>query len=143
MGWIKRSTEFWRDFLDGKNPDMMIHLENLLELDPKLISEVVASIERENLDINLDIGHAHCNSSTNVTKWIERLGGHIGYVHLHDNNGSSDEHRGLGQGTIPMEEVCQALTEHAPDAVWAIEAEGDGIRPSLDWLGDNGFVEKG
>lgn len=142
-GWIKRSTAFWRDFLDGKNANTMVHLENMLELDPELISDVVGSIGRANLDINLDIGHAHCNSKTAVVKWIERLGAQIGYVHLHDNYGQNDEHLGLGQGTIPMKEVCQALNERAPNAIWAIESEGDGMRRSLDWLGQNGFFKNG
>ena len=141
-GWIKRSTQFWRDFLDGKD-GMLIHLENMLELDPELISAVVHSIDRANLDINLDIGHAHCNSTTDVVRWIERLGPQIGYVHLHDNHGQEDEHLGLGQGTIPMKEVCQALNEHAPDAVWALESEGEGLRRSIEWLGNNGFINKG
>ncbi|MFZ2654161.1 MAG: sugar phosphate isomerase/epimerase family protein [Victivallales bacterium] len=141
-GWIKRSTEFWRDFLSGKNPNVRIHLENLLELDPELISDVVRSIDRTNLDINLDIGHAHCNSKTDVVKWIERLGAQIGYVHLHDNHGHNDEHLGLGHGTIPINEACQALDEYAPDAVWALEAEGEGIQQSLDWLGNNNFLKK-
>lgn len=142
-GWIKRSAEFWRDFLDDKNADMMVHLENMLELDPELISDVVRSIGRANLDINLDIGHAHCNSKTDVVKWIERLGAQIGYVHFHDNHGQNDEHLGLGHGTIPIKEVCQALNERAPDAIWALESEGEGMRRSLDWLTNNGFINNG
>lgn len=139
-GWIKRSTEFWRDFLYGKDANIRIHLENMLELDPQLISEVVLSIDRANLDINLDIGHAHCNSNSSVLRWIERLGPQIGYVHLHDNHGQDDEHLGLGHGTIPVQEVCQALNEFAPEAAWALEAEGEGIWQSLEWLGKNGFM---
>ena len=142
-GWIKRSTEFWRNFLDGKSASIRVHLENMLELDPDLISDVVQSIGRDNLDVNLDIGHAHCNSKTNVVKWVERLGDQIGYVHLHDNHGTNDDHLGLGQGTIPIKEVCQALNEHAPEAIWAVESEGDGMRQSLDWLKENGFLGKG
>jgi len=61
-------------------------------------------------------------------------------VHLHDNRGEQDEHLGLGKGSIPVEIVCQALEEHAPHAVWAIEAEGDGVRQSLDWLVSHGFL---
>jgi sugar phosphate isomerase/epimerase len=142
-GWIKRSTEFWREFLAGKNAGIMVHLENMLELDPALISDVVHSIGRDNLDVNLDIGHAHCNSKTDVLKWIERLGTQIGYVHLHDNHGMNDEHLGLGQGTIPVKEVCLALNERASEAIWAVESEGNGMRQSLDWLKENGFLEKG
>ena len=139
-GWIIRSTEFWQEFLAGKNADMRIHLENYLDLDPDLISEVVHTIHRPNLDINLDIGHAHAFSNFSVVQWIERLGSLIGYVHLHDNHGQEDEHLGLGQGTIPLMEVCQALNEYAPEALWALEGQGVGIQQSIDWLGTHGFL---
>ena len=140
QGWIKRSVQFWQDFLEDKDGTIHIHLENMLEWDPGLILEVVSSINRPILDINLDIGHTHCNSKTPTVKWIEQLGNHIGYTHLHDNRGEEDEHLGLGQGTIPMRDACLALNELAPQAIWAIEAEGEGLKQSLEWLGENGFI---
>ena len=139
-GWIKRSTEFWQEFLAGKNADFQIHMENYLDLGPDLIAEVVHTINRPNLDVNLDIGHAHAFSNVPVVKWIEQLGQLIGYVHLHDNHGQEDEHLGLGQGTIPLKEVCQALNDCAPEAIWALEAQGGGIQQSIDWLGAHGFL---
>ncbi len=139
-GWIRRSAEFWKSFLAEKSPDMHFYLENLLDLEPSIIAEVMGEIGCANLSINLDIGHAHCNSHTPVLAWIEALGPRIGYTHLHDNHGEDDEHLGFGQGTIPLTEVCHALNEYAPDAIWAIEAEGEGIDISLRWLCDNGFL---
>lgn len=140
QGWIRRSVQFWQDYLADKDPRMQVHLENLLEWDPDLISAVVKAIDCPNLDINLDIGHAHCNSRTSVVGWIEALGGLIGYVHLHDNHGVEDEHLGLGQGTIPLKDVCQALNAFAPEAIWALEAEGTGLLDSVEWLDAHGFL---
>jgi sugar phosphate isomerase/epimerase len=73
-------------------------------------------------------------------KWIEQLGPQIGYVHLHNNDGEHDQHQALNDGTVPMLEVCHALRQYAPSAVWAIEAVGEGMRQSLDWLNSNGFL---
>ncbi len=140
-GWLKRSVEFWQDYLQGKQPALCVHLENLLELDPGLIADVVRGIQRPNLDINLDIGHAHCNSRTPVVGWIEALGPLIGYVHLHDNRGDEDEHLGLGQGNIPLVEVCQALEQYAPDALWSLEVDAGDVRGSVGWLQEHGFLE--
>ena len=139
-GWIRRSTEFWNSFLAGKSLKVHFYLENMLELEPSILADVVDGIAFPNLSINLDIGHAHCNSQTSVLQWIEALGNRIGYLHLHDNHGEVDEHLGLGQGTIPMVEVCHALNKYALDAIWAIEAEGEGIIESLRWLNDNGIL---
>ncbi len=139
-GWIKRSTEFWRDFVDGKSETVRYHLENMLEREPGLLSDVVDEIDRPNVDVVFDVGHAHCYSRVSPLKWVETLGSRIGYVHLHDNHGEADEHLGLGQGTIPMTEICQSLREYAPNALWAIEAEGVGVSESVNWLTDNGFM---
>ncbi len=132
-GWIERSSEFWRDFAEA-NQGVHIHLENMLEEAPGILKGIIERTESPNLHANLDIGHAHCHSHTPVVDWIVGLGPKIGYVHLHDNHGEHDEHLGLGKGTIPMLEVFSALEEHAPDAIWALEAEGDGIEESLAWL---------
>jgi sugar phosphate isomerase/epimerase len=75
-------------------------------------------------------------------RWIERLGTKIGYVHLHDNHGIEDEHLGFGQGTIPLDDVCRALDELAPDAIWTIETQPEWLEFSLAWLGQRGFLKQ-
>jgi sugar phosphate isomerase/epimerase len=141
LDWIRRSTEFWYAFLEGKDHSIKIHLGNFLELEPKLLSDVVRSISRDNMDVNLDIGHANCYSKTSIIDWIEYFGPQLGYVHLYDNNGGENDHLPLGHGTIRLKEVCKALNECAPKATWALEVDGaDGIRQSLEWLRDFGFL---
>ncbi len=138
--WLTRYASFINDFLEDKPSSLQLHLENVLEWNPDLISGVIAAIDDPRVDVCLDIGHAHCNSKTDVTVWIERLAGQIGYVHLHDNHGEEDEHLGLGCGTIPMVDVCHALLEYSPDAIWALEVDPASMHQSLDWLKSNGFL---
>jgi len=61
-------------------------------------------------------------------------------VHIHDNHGETDEHLGLGKGNIPLEAVFSDLKKHSPDAIWALEAEGDGLLQSIRWLKDKGMA---
>lgn len=138
--WIKTSASYWEFFMKQVPEDVHVYLENMLEQGPKVLSGILEQVSSPNLHANLDIGHAHCNSLTPVLQWIVSLSDRIRYVHLHDNHGENDEHLGLGQGNIPMNEVCHALEEYAPSAIWAIEAEGDGIKQSLEWLEENGFI---
>ena len=140
-GWLSRCSLFWHDFLKSVPDSITIHLENQLEHDPALLVAVVDSVASPHLDICLDIGHAHCFSKHSVTDWIDQLGHRIGYVHLHDNHGDTDEHLGLGQGSIPMNDVCSALEGSAPDAVWAVESQIPFIGQSIAWLKANGFVD--
>ena len=117
-----------------------VYLENMLEEGPSVLCGILDQVDNPNLHANLDIGHAHCNSTTPVVQWVASLGDRIWYVHLHDNNGDDDEHLGLGQGNILIQHVCDALEEYAPDAIWAIEAEGPGVLQSLEWLDKHRFL---
>lgn len=136
--WINRCTEFWNNFLTDKD-SFRFHVENMLEWDGGLLSEVIDSIGDQRVDACLDIGHAHCNSRETPIQWIERLRGRIGWVHLHGNHGEWDEHLALGTGTIPTPEVCSALLEHAPLAVWSLESRDEDLAASMEWLIRNGF----
>lgn len=130
-GWLARSTAFWRDILAWVPDGLSIHLENAHEVSPDLQLELIDAINDPRLGICLDIGHAHTFSSTPVIDWVTMLGERITYVHLHDNDGSSDQHLPLGQGNIPLVEVLTALEAHAPRAIWMIETEP---KASLAWL---------
>jgi sugar phosphate isomerase/epimerase len=138
--WIPRFVEFWKSFLEGKPENLHFHLENLLELVPDIIIDTIEGISDPRVSVCLDTGHAHCNSNTSVLEWIEKLGDRIEYVHLHDNDGTSDQHRAIGEGTIPFKEVCSALNEYSPEAIWALESETRGIEKSYEWLKEKGFV---
>lgn len=138
--WTKRFPEFWDEFSEEKSADVRFHLENMLEHGPDLIIDVLSCISAGNVDACLDVGHTHCNSRTAPVEWVEALGDRIGYVHLHDNDGNGDQHLGLGKGTVPMLDVCHALEERAPDAVWALECQDRYIEHSLGWLQENGLL---
>jgi sugar phosphate isomerase/epimerase len=137
--WVPRFALFWKSFLENKPEYVCFHLENLIELSPDIMIETLDTIADPRVTACLDIGHAHCNSTTPVLNWIERLGKRIAYVHLHDNDGTEDQHLAIGRGSIPFREICSALNNYAPEAIWSLEVQTDGIKESYQWLIDNGF----
>ena len=137
-GWLSRCVPFWQSYLDSIPDSLTVHLENILDHDPGLLLELVNSVARTNFDICLDIGHAHCLSKQTVLDWIKKLGRRIGHVHIHDNSGIADEHLGLGRGTIPIMQVCLALKEYTPEAIWALETPH--LEESIFWLQEREFV---
>lgn len=136
--WVARSAAFWRDILTLVPDCLTIHLENAHEISPDLQLALIDEVNDPRLGICLDIGHAHAFSQRTVTDWITTLGRRITYVHLHDNDGSGDQHLALGKGTIPLVDVLTALDTHAPQATWMIETEA---ASSLRWLADHGYWE--
>ena len=139
QNWLRRCVDFWQDFLQDKEDGYRFHIENMLERDAVLLSDVIDGIGDARVDVCLDVGHCQCNSREPPMRWIERLGPRIGWVHLHNNHGEADEHLALGEGTIPMDEVCSALLEHAPTAAWSLEALDEKIPASIEWLKDHGY----
>jgi sugar phosphate isomerase/epimerase len=49
-------------------------------------------VNRKNFGICLDIGHVIAYSKFSLEDWISNLGNRIKYIHLHWNNGTSDDH---------------------------------------------------
>jgi sugar phosphate isomerase/epimerase len=118
----------------GKPPDIKMHLENIMDRNPELLSELVCRVDSPLLDIALDIGHAQAYSKVTPLYWIESLKTQVGYVHLHDNHGAEDEHLALGDGNIPVADTLDALDKYASGAVWSIESGGGKMYRSIAWL---------
>jgi sugar phosphate isomerase/epimerase len=137
--WISRCTRFWTDFLNDKPQTIQIHLENHLEQSPDMLLELLSTVGDPRLSACIDIGHVHCCAKADIVAWIAQMKEAIGYVHLHDNHGLKDEHLGLGDGTIPLVEVLNALQEYSPDAIWALESIPDRLPSSLEWLAKHGY----
>jgi len=60
-----------------------------------------------NIGITLDIAHANTNQQ--VFDFIEKFADKIVHVHISDNEGKYDSHRGIGYGKIDWEAVAKAL----------------------------------
>lgn len=138
-GWLRRSVQFWEDFLAAKDPKITFYLENLLETDAKLMGDVIRSVGHPNLKACLDVGHAFCHGKRPVLEWIEDLGELVGYVHFHDNRGDWDAHLSLGEGRMGLDEICYSLEQRSPDAIWALEVGPENLENSLFWLETHGY----
>ena len=44
-----------------------------------------------------------------LTLWLERLGRYVGELHLHDNEGSTDDHLPVGKGNFPFDRLFAFL----------------------------------
>ena len=72
----------------------------------RLFSEIGPDVE---VELAFDIGHAHLCGQ--VEEFVRAFGGRIGYVHAHDNDGTSDIHLGIGHGSVNWPSVLRALRE--------------------------------
>lgn len=88
----KQSRDAWIKLLE-KTPEYKgtILIENIFEEEPRMLKELIETINLPNIKINLDIGHAKLGK-VDLEKWISELKDDIAYIHVHSNNGVSDLH---------------------------------------------------
>ncbi len=85
------------------------------------------------LGLVLDVGHANLNGQ--IELFIETFPEWLVHIHAHDNDGTADQHLGIGYGTVNWENVAKLLkkfyysgtvvvesVEHAPESLRKLEA---------------------
>lgn len=135
--FVSEAVKFWRQELPKFPAEVTIALENVMEPEPSLLTELVRQVDDPRLRLCLDVGHANL-SGLPPLDWIAPMAPWLCHVHLHNNDGMTDWHRELDQGDIPMRAVLEAMGDLCPEATWTIETQ-DGRR-SLEWLGKEGFL---
>lgn len=99
---LREVCDFADDFGIKIGVENMVNMPHTLGKQPREILGMIESLERENVGLTLDIGHA--NTNNNIAEFMQDLSNVI-HVHLHDNKGKSDEHLELGKGNINWKEV--------------------------------------
>lgn len=83
----------------------------------------------------LDTGHAHVNG-WQLPQVIEQLGPRLTACHLHDNYGTTDDHRPIGQGNIPWQAVFAAIRTCCPEATLVFEYAHVNLETALTSIDD-------
>ncbi len=91
-------------------------------------------IETTGIKITLDMGHANTWES-GLPEFIATLNSAIVHTHIHDNSGDSDNHQGLGEGSIDYRAALEALQEINYKKALCLELlyEED-VKASRDWI---------
>jgi sugar phosphate isomerase/epimerase len=72
---------------------------------------IVSKVGRDNVGICVDVGHANVGMNTKPAELIRKLGSTVWALHLHDNDGTGDQHLPPGSGNIDWVDVVRALGE--------------------------------
>ena len=135
--YVEQSVLFWKEFLEA-DPGVQIVLENVLETEPQWLLDIVKGVDDERLKMCLDIGHVSAYSHIPVMEWLETCAPYISHFHVHNNDGTRDQHNALNDGRIPMKEFLLRAEELCPNATFTFELMKD--EPSMAWLKENGLV---
>ena len=78
-------------------PEIMLHLAGLLRGGPVAFC--------------LDTGHVNAFSRLSVNRWWDMIGARVVAIHLHDNDGLSDDHLAPGEGTFDFGTMATRLRD--------------------------------
>ena len=138
--FTEQSIVFFRDFVKEIPEDMTIVLENVLEPEPKLLTDILMAVDNPHLKMCLDVGHAQAYSNCDPIGWVEQAAPCIDHFHLHNNDGRRDSHSPLMEGVIPMEALLLRIEELCPQATLTLELPE--AASSLQWLIEKQILEE-
>ncbi|MBO4236143.1 MAG: TIM barrel protein [Firmicutes bacterium] len=133
---IKKSVDFWNQFLDSVSESYTFYIENVFDDEPYMLTEIVDEVCRKNFKICLDVGHANCmTKGIAVEDWMSTMGNRIGHLHLHNNDGSGDQHNAFSEGSLDMASLLKVCVPNCcKNATLTIE--------SRDAIQDAKFFQK-
>lgn len=127
--FAETASEFWGRMADrATESETIIVLENMWEAGPELQKAVVERARHPNLKASFDNGHALVFSERPAAEWIRVLGEDLRHLHLHDNDGTYDEHRVVGTGAEDWSALIKAWQVQAPAATLVME--NDRLEPN-------------
>jgi sugar phosphate isomerase/epimerase len=100
-------------------------MENVYERGPHQIRPLLDALDSSHVGFCFDTGHANAFGSASYEEWLEALGGRLGENHIHDNNGATDEHQPVGEGTFPFPEFLERVRKRNLDPILTVESHSE------------------
>ena len=91
--WIEKSLLTWQPLNKvASGMGAMIAIENIFEEEPTNLKLLMEGMNSPNFGVCFDTGHFNLFSKTSLEDWLEALNPYIVELHLHDNDGTQDQH---------------------------------------------------
>jgi sugar phosphate isomerase/epimerase len=102
---------------------VQVALENAWEERPEALERLVDVLPDGAAKVCLDTGHINAFSRFPVKKWWEVLGGKVVALHLHDNDGLSDDHLPPGEGIFDFPALVELMRGREPLPLMTLEVD--------------------
>lgn len=127
--WLETALETWAPLVRGLHgTGTTLVIENVYEKTPRMLLKLLRGLNSEKVGFCFDAGHMNVFSEMNMEEWLDALGPFLKQLHLHDNDGTWDQHWAIGAGKIPFEVLFRVVNTHKIKPVVTLEAHHE------DWL---------
>jgi sugar phosphate isomerase/epimerase len=121
--WLDNSIRTWEKVLvRSTKTGSIIAVENIFEEEPSTLRALFEEIDSPLFRHCFDTGHFNLFSRVSMEEWFAEVGGYIAETHIHDNNGTKDDHLPIGEGSIDFGKLFGLLKQYAPGSAYTIEA---------------------
>lgn len=136
--WLARTAATFRELgVQAGAQRVRVMLENVYEKDPELVKAALQRIGLDNVHLCLDVGHLNAFGGGDFEGWLKILWPLTGHLHLHDNQGTRDDHQALGQGNVPLAYVLEFMAKKGQKPLITLEPHHEGsLAPSLQHLAE-------
>ena len=120
------------DYAKDNGVDACIeNLPNIVDFMFMDVNLLESYLEKLELPMTLDIGHAHTNGFTPEQIYFDS----IKHIHVHDNNGDDDTHLALGEGTFDLNGFFDVFMSNKYEGIYMLELNNvDSIEKSLEYM---------
>ena len=120
--WLETAIETWTPLVDDiRGTGTILVIENVFEKTPEMLFRLMKRLDSTTVGFCFDVGHLYVFSETSIEVWLKSLGPFLKQLHLHDNDGTWDDHWAIGTGKIDFEILFRFLEENRLRPVITLE----------------------
>lgn len=124
--WLANSVETWNCLIEYvKGTETIIAMENVYERGPHQLRPLFDALNSPHIRFCFDTGHANTFGSAPYQEWMEAFGDRLGEIHIHDNNGTTDQHLPVGEGNFPFRELLALVRRKNLTPILTVEAHSE------------------
>ena len=124
--WLANSLETWNCLIGYiQGTETIIAMENVYERGPRQLRPLLDALDSSRVRFCFDTGHANAFGSAPYGEWLEMLGDRLGEIHIHDNDGTTDQHLPVGEGNFPFRELLALVQQKNLRPILTIESHSD------------------
>ena len=120
--WEERSKITWEKIVNyAERLKQRFSFENIFEHDTRVLETLIKIADSHLAGVCIDVGHHNVFSKTPLDEYFKTFREKIFEVHLHDNDGSFDWHKAIGEGNIDFKNVLKLINNYSPDTLLTLE----------------------
>lgn len=110
--WLRNWAERMPKIVEhAEKLGVTLALENTWDDRPEIMLHLADMLPGGVVRFCLDTGHVNVFSHLSITRWWDMIGDRVVALHLHDNDGLSDDHLAPGEGTFDFETLADRLNQ--------------------------------